>query len=95
MRLDEFKKAWQSLEPGETLVYFVAPKGESLSTMRDRREEVAAVGYLAREYGTPTDGFIYESAGVQPRHGFGLGHLTQRRLSDGRTEYRITKASMA
>ena len=92
MTLDEFKKAWQSLEPGETLVYFVAPKGESLSTMRYRRE-VAAVGYLAREYGTPTDGSIY--SGVPPRHGLGLGHLTQRRLSDGRTEYRITKASMA
>ena len=94
MTLDEFKKAWQSLEPGETLVYFVAPKGESLSTMRYRRE-VAAVGYLAREYGTPTDGFIYELAGVPRRHGRGRGHLTQRRLSDGRTEYRITKASMA
>ena len=94
MTLAEFKKAWQSLEPGETLVYFVAPKGESLATMCEGRE-VAAVRHLAREYGTPTAGFIYELAGVAPRYGLGLGQLTQRRLSDGRTEYRITKASLA
>ncbi len=92
MTLAEFEKAWKALEPGETMVYYVAPKGETLSTMRERREKVAAVAILAMEYGTPTDGFLYDLVGLPRQRGLGFGHLTQRRLSDGRTEYRITKA---
>ncbi len=91
MTLAEFEKAWKALESGETMVYYVAPKGETLSTVRERREKVAAVANLAMEYGTPTDGFLYDLVGLPRRRGLGFGHLTQRRLSNGRTEYRITK----
>ncbi len=48
MTLAEFEKAWKALKSGETMVYYVAPKGETLSTVRERREKVAAVAHRQR-----------------------------------------------
>ena len=91
---NDFVDEFTSLEPGETMTYFIGRLGNEANGPTNRARAVKELAELVLKYGTakghPTRPIEVGNVKYTSQSGLGLGFLTQKRF-DTIFEYSITK----